>query len=161
MTVKLCIGCGFCCWQTPCQTAIYHGGTTAPCKFLEWDEKDQRHYCELCRHPILGEGYRKLHDVGAGCNSNLNSWRQEPLKDRTTTVNERSFRNIFHPAIQMLFRAIGQDFTSGDSFDLMMHRWKVLMKDANYKDSEIELYFKQAKYLFNENRSSFMKEFMG
>jgi hypothetical protein len=30
----------------------------------------------------LGEGYRKKLHAGAGCTSNLNSWRREPLKNR-------------------------------------------------------------------------------
>ena len=74
-----CIGCGFCCWKTPCARGAMVYGTSAPCGGLVWD--GTRHWCQLAIDNL--EMMTEMIHIGAGCCSSMNSWRHEPLQDRT------------------------------------------------------------------------------
>lgn len=78
-----CKGCGYCCWKAKCWNALReHGYGDEVCPSLKWD--GERHVCALMGLPgDEGEAYRKDLFAGEGCCSPNNSWRREPLKDRT------------------------------------------------------------------------------
>jgi len=83
---KPCIGSGYCCWKAPCHEAQRaHDGalTSGPCPELRWN--GERHLCGLIldADAETAERLKRSLSVGAGCCSGLNSWRREPLKDRT------------------------------------------------------------------------------
>jgi hypothetical protein len=79
-----CIGCGYCCHQGICFVAKeqlgYHKG---PCKALVWD--GERHWCGLV---LKDSSLKRPLAIGEGCSSNLNSWRREPLRDRTAELRD-------------------------------------------------------------------------
>jgi hypothetical protein len=77
-----CIGCGYCCQKVQCVPSLeVHGPSEGVCPSLQWD--GTRHFCGLMRRPDpQGAQYRARLSAGAGCSSSMNSWRQEPLKDR-------------------------------------------------------------------------------
>ena len=57
------------------------------CPALQWN--GQRHVCALMETPgEKGQRAREALYEGAGCSSNLNSWRREPLQDRTVLKGE-------------------------------------------------------------------------
>ncbi len=74
-----CIGCGYCCWLAPCSYGVLAYGPDGPCGGLVF--KDGRHWCSAVEDdPILYIGLA----IGEGCCcSSMNSWRREPIVDRT------------------------------------------------------------------------------
>lgn len=82
LETKPCIGCGYCCAKAQCIISIRIYGRTRRCPSLRWN--GQRHVCVLMLDQnLLYQQYRKELGEGLGCCSSLNSWRSEPLKDRT------------------------------------------------------------------------------
>ena len=74
-----CVGCGYCCIQATCFLgAQVNNAWDGRCPSLVWSEPDQRYWCKLARD--WPEGTAMLF-IGAGCCSNLNSWRKE-VKER-------------------------------------------------------------------------------
>jgi hypothetical protein len=74
-----CIGCGYCCWKAPCSYGHTVYGPGGPCGGLVY--RDGRHWCAaLEKDPMLYIGLA----IGAGCCSSLNTWRREPIVDRTS-----------------------------------------------------------------------------
>ena len=76
-----CIGCGFCCVNTPCPLAVkmynlssFYGGVTASCPALSWNGK--RHMC------ANAEQYGGQLAIGEGCRASFNSWRREEVRCR-------------------------------------------------------------------------------
>jgi len=56
-----------------------------------WDEDKKRHLCQLVLGAATEEGrtyFKHALAIGAGCCSPLNSWRREPLQDRTKWKEE-------------------------------------------------------------------------
>jgi len=81
----ICIGSGYCCWKAPCGEAvkIHKDLTSGPCPELRWN--GERHMCGLILDADDEEKKRLMASlsIGQGCCSSLNSWRREPLQDRT------------------------------------------------------------------------------
>ena len=74
--IESCVGCGFCCVQSPCPLAVkmynlssFYGGVTAPCPALSWN--GERHIC------ANAEQYRGVLAIGKGCRSPNSWWRAE------------------------------------------------------------------------------------
>jgi hypothetical protein len=82
-----CIGSGYCCHKAPCGIGVArHGLLPGPCRSLVWSAEDQRHYCGEILNAATPRERERLKEqlyVGEGCCSSLNSWRREPLQDRT------------------------------------------------------------------------------
>ena len=80
-----CIGCGYCCWKCVCSVGRNRGlrYSAAPCPLLVFH--DGRHWCSVVEE--AQGSYRELvcHNlsIGAGCCESMNSWRFEPIIDRT------------------------------------------------------------------------------
>lgn len=87
--VSACIRCGYCCWKVPCYLGeiAYQDTDHALCKYLTWTGTE--HACGLLtlvtESPADYHLVARLIHVGAGCCSSCNTWRREPLRDRTKT----------------------------------------------------------------------------
>jgi len=83
-----CIGCGYCCTRATCTLGRgLHPLSPAVslCPSLIWDNEKERHFCQLA---LDDEKYAKIIYANTGCCSALNSWRREPLQDRTVRNDE-------------------------------------------------------------------------
>lgn len=159
MTISECVGCGYCCMQTPCSiaTRLYPG--VRECPQLTWDERDQRYYCGLMLlSEPLGSYYRQELFAGAGCCSSLNSWRQD-VKRRTSTKGNHI--NPLPSLMQIFIKCLAGEFMSGDKMMLILAHMKNEMLKNQYDETEIDNIIERITYIFNENRHSFIKDFMG
>jgi hypothetical protein len=103
-----CIGCGYCCHKAPCAIGQRLHGNTAPCPELHF--AGGRHWCrwviaqELKQDEAEGIMAKRAIDVDGGCCSGLNSWRREPIVDRTDGPNmqraPRSFMELIRQRMQ-------------------------------------------------------------
>jgi len=161
MKIKSCVGCGYCCLKTPCEAArrLYPGVTECP--QLEWDESEGRYFCGLMRLPgLIGEGYRKELYAGAGCCSNLNSWRNDVKK------RSRAATNYSYPQIPTMFQAFlkaygAEPFRSSDSTALLIRGFRNELENLNYSNEDVKYIIKNVVYYIQENKTSKFKGFMG
>jgi Fe-S-cluster-containing dehydrogenase component len=66
-----CVGCGYCCTKRVCPFGKADG--RGICTSLYWNEVKQMYRCQLAEsHHTMA----KLLYIGAGCPSNLNTWRR-------------------------------------------------------------------------------------
>ncbi len=165
ITVKDCIGCGFCCVKTTCMAGLENYDSSRPCKGLVWDDFETRHYCKLCRgdnQPAYF--YRKHLHVGAGCCAGLNSWRREPLQDRTKTILDGASGLLQSPipeVMQHFLTAMGREMISGDLISMMIMNYKKLLINAGYDEDTANIYSKYTMTYIKQNRSKRTEEFMG
>jgi len=80
-----CVGCGYCCTKAPCLIGKELHGDKIPCPELLFAQG--RHWCRwVMAQELIGEGEgvtaAKALDIGAGCCSSLNTWRNEEMRDR-------------------------------------------------------------------------------
>ena len=161
MKVSKCVGCGYCCMKTPCDAArrLYKGATECP--QLEWSEKNDRYICGLMVLPgLLGQGYRQELHCGAGCCSNLNSWRQN-VRKRSRVTTEYSYLQI--PAMfQAFLKAYGAEpFVSGDATELLLASFKSNLETLEYySEKEVDYIIGNVLHYITSNKSSMFKGFM-
>jgi len=145
--------------KTPCDASrrLYPGVTICPQLLWIID----RYECGLMKiDGLVGEGYRKELYAGAGCCSGLNSWRQD-VKPRMT-FDARSSEVCIDSVLQAFLKALGSEFVGGDALTLALFRTKSdLMEYQNYTEEEAAMTISRMQYYITENRSSFLKEFMG
>ncbi len=152
-----CIGCGYCCIKTKCGAGIRLYGETTPCPALKWNR--ERHVCDLMQLTgSLGDSYKKQLHAGAGCCSNLNSWRREPLINR---IPPRAPDNPIPPIMQKFIRAVSMEFMSPDKMTLILMAFGRMLEKDGMPTEQIEIALKNCMRYFNENRSKFMTDFMG
>jgi len=152
-----CVGCGYCCMKTPCDVArrLYPG--VENCPQLEWYE--DRYICGLMKlQEPLGSHYREILFAGAGCCCSLNSWRKD-VKKRTSV--EGLWINPLPPIFQIFLNSLSKQFISGDQFALTVIDMKAQMIKMCYDKDETDNIIKSVVSALTENRSKFMKEFMG
>jgi hypothetical protein len=155
--IKDCIGCGFCC-QTPCYVSarIYPGAK--PCPALKWN--GERHVCDLMTLPgSLGAEYRKELYAGDGCCSNLNSWRREPLQDRTK--KEEPVMETLPEIFQIFLHCLGREFVSPDVLYLTILSTISELNKRGYTKEKIERISKLINHYLKGEESSFKRSFMG
>jgi len=159
-----CIGCGYCCVSATCVAGVEKFGVSKPCKGLKWDDENKRHYCILC----IGENqssffYRKHLHIGEGCCSNLNSWRREPLQDRTKTIlsSGNLLESPINEVMQHFLVALGQQFISSDSIALAMSTFYANLLKAGYDVETTRIYCNWTAKYIAQSKSSFMEGFMG
>ncbi len=161
MKVQDCIGCGFCCTKAKCAAGQRLYGGADMCPALLWDDKAQRHVCDLMQLPSgLGELYRKELYAGEGCCMNLNSWRREPLKDRTLKEAD-PFVNPIPPIMQKFLAALGREWISGDKITLMSWTFASMLQDDGMSEEEAKATANRCIYYIKNSRSSVVEEFMG
>lgn len=154
-----CVGCGFCCIKSPCMTSkrIYGNGIRE-CPELEWDGK--RYICKLCFEDILGEIYREELFIGTGCSSNLNSWRKEIIPRREKDNPTNGFKNL-DPIFQKFLFCLGKNFISRDIIYLMLNDFSRILQEDGKTEEETKHITKMIMKILNEQRSSFVEDFMG
>lgn len=158
--VSPCVGCGFCCMQTPCDASRRLYSSAESCPQLQWSEKANRYYCGLMRIAgKVGEGYRHELHAGAGCCSNLNTWRKD-VKNRSRGEAEYKFGQI--PTIfQAFLKAFGAEpFMSGDTTVLMLHRYEHELQCLDYSEDEVKHIMRNVVHYITSNKTSMCKGFM-
>ena len=76
-----CVGCGYCCSKAPCSYSMRKYSVAHPCPGLYWD--GERYRCDDVRSPMLCEEVA----IGAGCCSQLNTWRGSKILRRPEIEN--------------------------------------------------------------------------
>jgi hypothetical protein len=156
--IKDCVGCGFCCTQAVCSAGqrVYPGAKYCPA--LKWNGK--RHICNLMNLPgILGETYRVELYANEGCCSNLNSWRREPLQDRTKKIEiqQETIPELF----QIFLHCLGKEWISPDVLYLTISAFLRELEKKGYSDKKRENIGQLIVHYLKGNESSFKKGFMG
>lgn len=67
--IKQCVGCGYCCLESPCALSMGIYGLRDKCPALFWNGEKYR-----CK---LAEEFNSRLYIGDGCCSPLNTWRQD------------------------------------------------------------------------------------
>ncbi len=162
--VKSCIGCGFCCIKTICDSGrrIYGNGVIL-CPALKWDEKCKRHYCKLCNiSGELGRQYRIELYVGAGCCANLNSWRRETLINRINIKgNAKKYVNQIPHELQIFLKNLGQEFISINAISLALSSTKEDLMENGWDVNKAEMFCMQVMHQIKQSKSTVNKNFMG
>lgn len=161
--IKDCIGCGFCCTKTLCEAArrVYSTIHT-PCPGLIWN--GERHECKLMTLPgELGSIYRKELYAGEGCCMGLNSWRKEPLEDRTKYSNDPATKyiNPLPKEMQLFLTSLGKQFISKDCITLSIMDFNRQLKNEGYSEVQIKAMTDSILRCFDNRRSKFAEEFCG
>ena len=71
-SIKKCVGCGYCCINAACDLEKSLYGNQEQCPQLQWDKEKNRYMCNLV---VIGHKNIDWLYIGAGCCSNLNTWR--------------------------------------------------------------------------------------
>jgi hypothetical protein len=72
-TVVKCVGCGFCCMQSPCWVGQrLHGVGIKECPSLYWNEDSEMYRCKAAE---MSNSVKEELYIGDGCCPGLNSWR--------------------------------------------------------------------------------------
>ena len=155
-----CVGCGYCCIKTPCDASrrLYPGAKTCP--QLVWHDDLNRYMCGLMMiaGPV-GDGYRAELHAGAGCCCSLNTWRKD-VKRREPQLN-RTAINPIPEIMQVFIQSVSKEFMSSDKMILATHHMASQLIESGYAEQEVETIKNSIMHIFNENRSSFMRDFMG
>lgn len=160
MTFAECIGCGFCCLKVPCEAAqrVYGAGIKL-CPALQWD--GERHRCALMDLPgDLGLNFRKELHAGAGCCSNLNTWRKEPLQDRRPQPKS-GFVSEIDPIFQTFLHCLGKEWISGDVLMLALSAFKGMLVREGRSEEEAQRLTNQIRYYLRGERTRSLDDFMG
>lgn len=107
----------------------------------------------------IGDGYRQELYAGVGCCCGLNSWRKD-VKRREPQLN-RELINPIPEIMQIFIRCIATEFISGDKIQLALGRMEDILLQKKYAPDEIKSITNGIVHSFNENRSTWMKGFMG
>jgi len=156
--VSECVGCGYCCMKTPCDAARRLYPHAKKCPQLEWVE--DRYKCGLMMiSGPLGADYRKELHAGAGCCSSLNSWRKD-VRKRIPDLEHTNF-NPLPEIMQVFIQHLGRQFISGDVIHLALAGLQADLVNRDYHPDEVNHIIKNIYHAFDNQRSSFTKEFIG
>jgi len=108
----------------------------------------------------LGETYRKELYAGEGCCANLNSWRREPLKDRTVNRVD-TYTNPLPPIMQKFLACLGKQWMSSDVIVLAVFAFIEELKKDGVTHEEAVLIGDKCISCIKENRSKMTEGFMG
>ena len=160
LTIRKCVGCGYCCIKTPCDVArrLYPG--VRSCPQLLWIEEDNRYKCGLMMiSGPIGVEYKKELYAGAGCCSALNSWRQDVKKRDNLDMD--MIWNPLDQIFQIFLRRLASEFISNDSIFLAVSGMEKELEEKGYSKKEIEHIKTMILYQFRQNQSNFNEKFMG
>lgn len=165
LKIQKCIGCGYCCMEAPCSAAVRLYGNSYPCPALTWSELEQRHYCNLCQLPrAVGEAFREELCINAGCCSNLNSWRREPLQNRTLIkkVTSLSIQSDIDKYFQIFLSCCGTPFLlTEDTLFLLLNHFKYKLNQQGMPSDKIQNLMDQIIYYIYENKDNQFRSFTG
>jgi len=158
MKVQPCVGCGHCCITAKCGAAQRLYPAADRCPKLRWDEGEGRYFCELMELPgEVGLAYRKELYAGEGCCQNLNSWRldvkrRDPEEAKLPTL-DRTFQIFLH--------CLGREWISSDVYLLTLAAFTDEIEELGHTRQEAEGVARQIMFCLQNNRRSYLKEFMG
>ena len=109
---------------------------------------------------IIGESYRKELYAGEGCCMNLNTWRIEPLQDRTKKVST-TINNPLPSMMQLFITSLAKEFISSDKMSLILGGFRMRLEKNGYSKEESKNIVNRCIDIFNKQRTSHMKGFMG
>ena len=67
-----CVGCGYCCLKAMCWIGLRTYGFEKRCPALTWSDTAKRYHCKLAQEDAtIADDL----SIGAGCSSDLNTWR--------------------------------------------------------------------------------------
>lgn len=85
---RQCVGCGYCCIRGMCTYGRCRHPEAAKegrrCPELHWNGK--RYVCRMMDLPGMGSFYRTELQVGGGCASYLNPWRNDVRERREDEI---------------------------------------------------------------------------
>ena len=140
--------------------SCYDGNGVVQCPALKWD--GERHICHLCTLPgEMGFQYRMELYVGAGCCSNLNSWRRSKLEDRTLSNKKGGISNPIPTEFQILLRNLGKEMISPDALYLTVEATKRNLMDNGWSESRVDTWGSLIMHHIKQSRPSFIEDFMG
>lgn len=147
---KDCIGCGYCCTKAQCIISIHLYGKSQKCPSLKWN--GERHICNLMiDDTLLSRQYRKELGIGLGCCSSLNSWRNEPLKDRTEGVFGEDGSLMISPLMGCFLKVLVEELemTSETKCKLSLRFNDALKKEGFSRHEIAEIEFELLRILWN------------
>jgi hypothetical protein len=154
-----CVGCGFCCIQAKCAAGQRLYPSADVCPALTWSDSDNRYFCDLMTIPgKIGFEYRQELYEGAGCCSNLNSWRND-VKNRSKIKKEEICS--LDPIFQKFLHQLGREFMSSDCFYLALYGLQGELISEGNDIEETKNLMKLIQHNFKNSRSKFNEEFMG
>jgi len=163
-----CIGCGHCCVTATCEFGLRQFGNQhlddkETCPALVWDGK--RHICDYMVNERFTDALRErikdtLH-AGAGCCQGLNSWRREPLQDRTVKNVKKEFQSNIPPIMQKFIAALAGQFISGDCMAIILIQFKHMLENDGMPVDEVDNLVNEIKFKFSQGRSSMSEALMG
>jgi hypothetical protein len=107
----------------------------------------------------LGEQYRKELFAGEGCCCGLNSWRQDVKK--RTGIETSTYLNPLPKLMQQFLTCLAGEFISGDSLILTVYKFKSMLEKDGICEDEANTICNHIIDIFNNQRNSFTKGFMG
>ncbi len=107
----------------------------------------------------VGFWYREELSAGAGCCSGLNSWRLDVKK--RTGIELSTHLNPLPKLLQMFIRCLAAEFISGDTIVLALGSLHSMLEKDGYSEEEIQVIKVNIVNVYQGNRDSFTKGFMG
>jgi hypothetical protein len=109
---------------------------------------------------LVGEGYRKELAAGEGCCCSLNSWRKD-VKPRNR-IEANSFPASLDSEFQIFLKCLSGEFMSSDKMMMTLYKMEGELEDKkNYSKEEARATINKIIHFFNNNRPSYMEDFMG
>jgi hypothetical protein len=136
---------------------IYGNGLDT-CPELKWT--GERYICNLCVKPVIGADYKEELYIGAGCCSNLNSWRQDVKPRRKQDVVLLPESNI-DPLFQKFLYCLSREWISGDTIYLTLSSLGYELEKDGVPKEEIGNTLKKIGHYLQGGRSKMVKNFMG
>jgi hypothetical protein len=112
----------------------------------------------------VGERYRQELSIDAGCSSSLfNTWRDDVRERSVAEAQPYDYlSNPLPPEFQLFLGVLGKQWISSDVLALTLYTFHVrLRSDLHYTEEEAARYIEYIDRLFNENRKSYVDDFMG
>ncbi|GAB7079237.1 hypothetical protein [Megalodesulfovibrio paquesii] len=72
-----CVGCGWCCLDTPCEESHRRHGYLRRCPELLWDAEAGRYWCGLMQDRRTEDAAKAALAAGEGCCARHNPWRKD------------------------------------------------------------------------------------
>lgn len=148
-----CVGCSYCCRQTPCSLAMrIYPNITTKCPALAYH--DGRWWCEIVDHArgSLKDEYIRTLSIGAGCCSPLGNTDRKNIPTPESLEPAKRPDIDYRKAFQSLCHILGTEFISGDQLFLIALRLK---KECSEEEA------KEFLHWLKEGRGRFVKGFMG
>ena len=107
------------------------------------------------------KGYRQFLKQNKNNEKVLNSWYYEPLIDRTKIKKDIPLTNPIPSMMQMFISVLAKEFMSSDAIFLVVNGFKGQLIKNGYSKEGAEDIGTRCMELFNNQKSRYMKDFIG